>query len=39
MQAVAEDWESALDTDVSATARPALKLDQQNMWAALDEEI
>lgn len=39
MQSVAEDWELALDTDVAAPARPALKLDQQNMWAALDDDF
>jgi hypothetical protein len=39
-QCVADDWESALDAerDVALPARPAVNLDQRNMWEALGDE-
>jgi hypothetical protein len=33
-----EDWEAALEGDVSLPPRPALDLDQRNMWEALGDE-
>jgi hypothetical protein len=33
-----EDWEAALEGDVSLPPRPALNLNQSNMWDALGDE-